>query len=189
MPSDTFEPAHGIAALPPDKASISSMLRSLGQVDRPKLETFIEAAIEAIDDLDGDAEAEPEPAESNGDELDASAPEWHTLGKGKPNWRRADDAITMSELMSEDTEIDDWAEDDDPAGQCSEDEISCGPGHWGGHYQRETGPGCSISDPCGEEPEHGCPDRYHGQDQTLIYSHRRLHFGSQSVDQWPNSST
>tara|TARA_R110000824_G_scaffold69794_6_gene179632 strand:- start:103 stop:672 length:570 start_codon:yes stop_codon:yes gene_type:complete len=189
MERDTFEPCHGIAALPPDRALLSAILLSLGMVDRSKLETFIQTAIAVIDELDGDPEAEPEPDEANGDEFDASAPEWYTLGKGKRNWRAANHSITMSELMCEDTEIDDCAEDDDPAGQCSEDEISCGPGHWGGHYQRETGPGCAISDPCGGEPEHGCPDRYHGDNQTLIFSHRRHHSGGQSVDQWPNSST
>lgn len=144
MERDTFDLSQGIATLPPDKASLSTLLRSLGEVDRPKLETIIEAAIDAIDELDGDPDLENYDADQ---------------------------------------------EDDDPGGQCSEDEISCGPGHWGGYYQRATGPGCPLGDPCGDEPEHGCPDRYHGEDQTLIFSHRHHRSGAQSIDQWPNSST
>lgn len=49
---------------------------------------------------------------------------------------------------NEDDEDDDPAEEDDPQGACDEDEISCGPGNWGGLYSdfRYAGPGCAISD-------------------------------------------
>ena len=164
MERDTFEPTQGITALPPDRALLSAILLSLGMVDRSKLETFIQTAIAVVDELDGDPEAEPEPDEANGDELDASAPEWHTLGKAKRNWRAADYMITMPELMHEDSEIGDWPEEDDPAGGNVED----------------TG-----------EPEYPeCPDRYHGENQTLIGSHRGDRFGApaQSIDRWQRYS-
>jgi|GEM_PF-3976312 len=108
MSSETIQSSDSIAALPPDKTSLSSILRSLGQVDRPKLETFIEAAIEAIDELDGDPDLE----------------------------------------------------DDDPSGGNVEDEG---------------------------EPEYPeGRDRYHGEDQTVIFCHRGDPFAipGQSIDRW-----
>lgn len=52
------------------------------------------------------------------------------------------DRLDMMDAPTEDME------DDDPAGECSEDEISCGPGNWGGIYGwHHASPGCPISDP------------------------------------------
>lgn len=47
--------------------------------------------------------------------------------------------------------ISDPPEEDDPSAQCSEDEISCGPGQKGGLWLRDSGPGCPLSDPAGLE--------------------------------------
>lgn len=92
------------------------------------------------DALPGD----PDDAEPDDDAKgDPAWVEWGTRGRHKQRLG----AYEMIISRHEDDEDDDPAEEDDPSGQCSEDEISCGPGSWGA--LERAGPGCDLSDPGG----------------------------------------
>ena len=84
----------------------------------------------------------------------ASALPFRLIGQAIPMLSRHDLEELTAHLIDCLDEIDGNpdAEEDDHAGECSEDEISCGPGNWGGLlYRGEPGPGCEISDPGGLE--------------------------------------
>jgi hypothetical protein len=139
---DTFTPA------PP-----AAVTRVLATFDRHQLEGFIAVALDLLDLADGEPDdEEDDPPEAGGDERDLSWHEWHTRGRRKgtsAGYEMADIGGKHgipSTMPTEDDEDDDPAEEDDPSGECSEDEISCGPGNWGHWNWREAGPGCQISD-------------------------------------------
>lgn len=118
-------------------------MRILDRFNRDELGNAIEVLVALLDIWDGDPDAEDDdPAEAAGDEKDAAYVEWHTM---RGSQKRGPNILPT---QNEDDEDDDPAEEDDPQGERSEDEISCGPGHWGGLYSdfRYAGPGCAISD-------------------------------------------
>lgn len=94
---------------------------------------------------DGDGlPGDPKDEEDSGDAEHGAYIEWQTM---RGSQKRGPNVV----LGHEDDEDDDPAEEDDPQGECSEDEISCGAGNWGGLYGSPdlNGPGCPISDPGG----------------------------------------
>jgi hypothetical protein len=101
-----------------------AVARILSRYDRQKVEAFIAVAIDLLDVLDGDENAEPatwadchiaresetglpDDIEPNGDEQDVS-------------WIDHDGQLFAGRHEDD--------EEDDPSGQCSEDEISCAGG-------------------------------------------------------------
>lgn len=150
---------------PAAQPNMPAVARILAHYDRESLEAFLSVALDLLDTMDGDPEAE------NGNDLeddfalsenaiaygsggagcaisdqDAGAyVEWHTMHgsqKGGAN-------ILAGQ---EDDENDDPAEEDDEPGQCDEDELNTGfdrvrytPG--------ASGPGCAISDAGGGNVE------------------------------------
>jgi hypothetical protein len=122
-----------------------AVMRILDRFNREELGNTIEVLVALLDIWDGDPDDEPngddEPLRANGDSEDGAWIEWHTM---RGSQKRGPIVLAS---FSEDDEDDDPAEEDDPQGECSEDEISCGPGHWGGFRDfRESGPGCPYSD-------------------------------------------
>lgn len=108
--------------------------------------------IDRLNEVDGNPDTEDDdPDEVQGDERDCAWIEWDKMA---PTMRGVGNVMGVN---NEDAEDDDAAEDDDPpeeddhSGQCSEDEISTGPGHWGGCGSAVAGPGCPLSDPGGPE--------------------------------------
>jgi hypothetical protein len=131
----------------------AAVTRKLATFDRHQLEGFIAVALDLLDLADGDLDLEEDdPPEAAGDEMDLSWPEWQSRGKRKVTARGYEmDGVggiggIPSTMPTEDDEDDDPAEEDDPSGECSEDEISCGPGNSGYWNWREAGPGCEVSD-------------------------------------------
>lgn len=123
-----------------------------------EIEQAVEVLIEALDSHagDNDIELNGDEEDSDGDERgDQAFVEWTTL----PACRKRGPSIAVG---FEDDELSDHLEEDDHSGQCSEDELSCGPGHWGGLYYRtrEKGPGCELSDPGSEHDEHNAVAQY-----------------------------
>ena len=59
----------------------------LSRFDRTRLAMFLEVSLALIDAMDGDAEAEGDPRESDGDEQDFGWTEWH--GYSGPEHRLA----------------------------------------------------------------------------------------------------
>lgn len=134
--------------LPGTIPHMPAVARILSRYDRGKLSAFVTVAIDLLDAMGGDLEAEaatwpeweaaraeqtglPDDSEPAGDEADAAWIEWTT----KPaNLRRRG----QGELLAGHED----AEDDDPAGQYDED---C----WTGPAMPDRGAGCPISDPGG----------------------------------------
>ncbi len=112
-------------ALLPGLPGVAPVMRVLSQFNREKLETFAEVAIALLDLADGDPDAETEGLEDDF----APMPAEIDFGPGCS--------------LSDPAEIDDEPEEDDPQGECSEDEISTS-------LENRTwceGPGCPIADP------------------------------------------
>jgi hypothetical protein len=106
--------------------------------------------IDVLDLLGGDADEEDDDPdlEPTGDEEDGAWVEWQTM---RGSQKRGPNILPT---YNEDDEDDDPAEEDDPSGQCTEDEISCGAGHWAGSTSLSwNGPGCPIADTGEEEPD------------------------------------
>lgn len=94
----------GAAMLP-----LAPTLRILAQLDRPRLEWLVEAAVTLLDLFDGDPDEEtvdPD-LELTGDERDAAWIEWHTM---RGSQKRGPNIL----CGHEDDEESDPAEDDDP---------------------------------------------------------------------------
>ncbi len=158
-----------LVTLPNRVPVMPAVTRILSRYDRANLEAFISVAIDLLDVMDGDTEMEDSEAgnpdvdergrllpgvyvptsqdedrEHSGDECDYTAwPEWHTL---PPQQRRSGSfegkllpSTPWHGIHCEDDEDADAHEDDDPAGQCTEDEIST-------IFPHGDGPGCPISD-------------------------------------------
>ena len=102
--------------------------RIFSRYGRENLEAFITAAIDLMDTLDGDPDFGPD-----GDELDGTGAEDDFFPQGNV-------AAAPGRPLS------DPGEDDDPSGQCDEDGINT---YFMGRWNE--GPGCTISDPCGDE--------------------------------------
>ena len=124
--------------------TMPAVARIMARYDRAKLAAFIAVAIDLLDTLDGDPEAEELPledafvqhdphfAEQEEGGKDASFVEWHTK---HGNLRRKGQA----EILPTQNEDD---EEDDPSGQCDEDGINTLLG-----LSTGSGPGCTMSDP------------------------------------------
>lgn len=129
--------------LPGTIPSAPAVMAILNRFNREELGNTIEVLVALLDIWDGDPDEECADAdlEPTGDEKDAAYVEWHTM---RGSQKRGPNILPT---YNEDDEDDDPAEEDDPQGECSEDEISCGAGHWGGYRDfREVGPGCPYSD-------------------------------------------
>jgi len=129
-----------------------AVARILARYDRNKVAAFIAIAIDLLDTIDGDAEAEPgawpedvravdqqhqpDDAEAAGDERDAAWLEWTSMHARQQRLG----ACRVDPNGQEDDEPDDPPEDDDPAGQCDEEGINTG-------SVPNDGAGCPISDP------------------------------------------
>lgn len=105
----------------PGFAPVAPIARVLSRFDRSQIEAFAEVAIALLDLADGDADAEVTAAEDD----------FHALTGDGPGCPLADPA-----------EVDDEAEEDDPAGQCDEDGINTA---FEGR-RLHAGPGCPIGD-------------------------------------------
>ncbi|MBU1607187.1 MAG: hypothetical protein KKD08_10330 [Alphaproteobacteria bacterium] len=111
--------------------SMPAVAAILSRFNRDQLHGFIAVAIDLADALDGDPDIEPD-----GDETDGSMGEDDFVGHNVP-----------LSLQGPGCPSADCGEEDDPQGECSEDEISCGGMVYG--WDRHRGPGCLISDPDG----------------------------------------
>lgn len=124
----------------------AAVTRILARFERDQLAGFIAVAIDLLDASDGDPDAEPDAdGEAAGDEADMAWTEWHTRGSRK----------TARGMEQGTHSIDGWLlheddEEDDDAGQSTEDEASYGDPGFG-----MRGPGCPIGDPaeCGGDIE------------------------------------
>jgi hypothetical protein len=129
----------------PHAATALIAKRLLGQHSPTEIAEAITVLIDVLDLMGGDPEAEDNgDAEPAGDERDAAWIEWNSM---RGSQKRGPNILAGHE--------DD--EEDDPPGQCDEDEINTHD-QWlqMGHF----GPGCTISDAggCehdGREPEDG----------------------------------
>lgn len=147
---------------------------------REKLADAIEALLLQMDLIDGDPDFEEDDLEDSFllsdrargiaakcpahdvEQDQGSWTEWHTRGRHKNS---LGNVTANGHILHEDAEDDDAAEEDDHSGQCTEDEISTGLGHWGYGTGLSNSPGCEISDP-GEREEEVCPT--YGEDQTKL---------------------
>lgn len=79
----------------------------------------------------------------------ASAFPLHLISQAIPKLSRRDLEALTERLIDRLDEIDGDPdlEEDDPAGQCDEDEINTGHGNFVMHGSSYFGPGCPISDP------------------------------------------
>jgi hypothetical protein len=106
----------------------AAVMRVLQQFDRAELEGFISIAIGLLDVADGDADIENATNIEDDFALTGNAQTFAELsGPGCP--------------IADVGEVDDEAEDDDPAGQCDEDGINTDYGR-----TLSGSPGCPISD-------------------------------------------
>lgn len=86
MATNPVEPRNGAANASTHlfPAPMPAVARILSRYDRQKLEGFIAVAIDLLDVIGGDADAEEDdPAESAGDEQDTAYTEWHDRGRHK----------------------------------------------------------------------------------------------------------
>ena len=136
------------ASLPPMPA-IQRILLRYAEHDRETLEAFLHVAIDLLDTLDGDTDQEDENDLEPDDDAkgDPAWIEWHTRGRHKTG-RFNSERIARDchgSMLHEDAEDDDPREEDDPSGQCDEDEVNTAFA-----LVRYTvggsGPGCPISD-------------------------------------------
>ncbi|ASJ90280.1 hypothetical protein CBR61_04625 [Porphyrobacter sp. CACIAM 03H1] len=100
-------------------------MRILSRFDRSKIEAFAEISVALLDLLDGDADEETCATEDDFTPMPAEI----DFGPGCS--------------ISDPGEVDDEPEEDDPQGECSEDEISTS-------LENRAwceGPGCPIADP------------------------------------------
>lgn len=117
--------------------------RILSRYDRGKLAAFVTVAIDLLDVLDGEPDAEDDdPGEAVGDERgDPAYLEWHTRGSHKMDRHGAERLACdlHGNFLHEDAEEDDAPEEDDPSGQRDEDEYNTGgdPGLWLGDCDLE----------------------------------------------------
>ncbi|WP_159873293.1 hypothetical protein [Novosphingobium sp. 9U] len=133
--------------MPAPPAAISRMLATF---NRHQLEGFIAVAIDLLDLADGN------PDEEEGDVEDSFAHSWIALGFGRrvpgditadaddpayAEWHTLRESQKKGQCLITQNEDD---EEDDPAGQYDEDCYSA-------KRPAIGGPGCSISDPGGEE--------------------------------------
>jgi len=152
-------PISGDAApvtLPGTIPPMPAVARILARFDRPTLESFLSVAIDLLDVMAGDPEAEEsDPAESDGDSPDIAWTEWHQRGRHKLAGGKAEmlNDCPWTGHPSEDDEPD----GDEADGNGAEDEP-CG---WFALYG--SGPGCDIAD-AGERTEPLIPE--YGIDQT-----------------------
>jgi hypothetical protein len=123
-----------------------AVMAILSRFDRPTLEAFLTVAVDLLDTLDPDSEAEPttwpnDPAavsvtnlpddsEAVGDERDVAWIEWDRMAPVKRK---------HGNYAGSDNEDD---EDDDPTGHCDEDGINTELRV----LRQDYGPGCKISD-------------------------------------------
>lgn len=139
---ETFQP------IPP--AAVS---RVLATFDRDQLASFIAVAIDLLDLADGDTDLEETDTE------DGFALSWIARGYDTGAGCPIADAGGAAEREDD--------EEDDPSGQCTEDEISAGDRRFG-----TRGPGCVISDEGGGEHDGAEPRDYYllhpryGDDQS-----------------------
>lgn len=145
MATRHIEGGNGPVTLPGTVPPAPAVIAILDRFNRDELGNTIEVLVALLDVWDGDPDEEDggdsEPLEANGDTTDAAYAEWHTM---RGSQKRGPNILPT---YNEDDEDDDPAEEDDPQGECSEDEISCGAGHWGGYRDfRDAGPGCALSD-------------------------------------------
>lgn len=111
--------------LPP----MPAVTRILSRFDRDQLAGFIAVAIDLADAMDGDPDIEPDGDEEDGQFTeDEPAAKFAELGYGPG------------------CEIADCGEEDDPNGQCDEDEQNTGSGAFAMCGSSYFGPGCPISD-------------------------------------------
>jgi len=123
---------------------------------RSRLEGFVTSAVELLDQVDGDAEAEDnnDREATDGDDTDSAWIEWHTMrGSQKRGAMNTGHCSARGMPLHEDdedsdpAEEDDHAEEDDPSGQCDEDGINTASAILLG--PEALGPGCPHSDPGG----------------------------------------
>lgn len=137
------QPIMGSVSALPAAPPMPAVARILSRFDRWQVEGFIAVALELLDAIDGDSDVElnGDEQDSDGDEKgDQAWVEWTTMhGSQKHGPNRL--------AGEEDDEEDDAPEDDDPAGQCDEDGINCGAGHFWMHGNSYDCPGCYISEP------------------------------------------
>ena len=167
-----------LSKLPPHFAPLPTVMRTLAQFDRAKLEGFITVAIGLLDVLDGDPDTEtitnvedegidPLLAEGAGpgcpvaDGGDAAWIEWHRMrGSQKDGPNLTGNIFGRS---GEDDEDDDPAEDDDGGGDCTDDEpgfdgLSRAQANLLGSCDNGGGAGCPLADPGGCEHDGREPD-------------------------------
>lgn len=143
-------PSQGaVIALPNTMPPMPAVARILARFDRPQIEAFLAVAIDLLDTIDGDPDAEEpdledsfvlHPADGPGcpvadSHSDQAWIEWHTM---RGSMKRG----PSPNPGHEDAEEDDEAEEDDPSGQNDEDGINTGD-----HGLYYSGPGCPLSDP------------------------------------------
>lgn len=188
LPSDMLDALalHGLREL--TFAPIPVLARALAGFDRKQLGTAIEVMIAMLDAAGPDPEAEEDDSDCcAAHEDDASAfggpvmgfgadhtqqdvdreityPEWHTLPAAQRRCGtfagRALDGDWCGLGLVDDAEESDAAEEDDPSGQCDEDEINTA-AHWVGYTPQAKGAGCPISDPGGCQHDGREPDFDH----------------------------
>ncbi len=150
----------------PSMPAVQRILLRYARHDRETLEAFLSVAIDLLDLVDGDPEAEtgndleddftlsPMAAAYGGDgpgcaisDQDAGAyVEWHTM---RGSQKRGSNILAGQE----DDEDDDAAEQDDHEGLCDEDGVNTAFDHVRFTYGA-SGPGCMLSDPGGEVLAH-----------------------------------
>ncbi len=122
----------------------------------------VEGLIAFLDELGGDPDLEDGgDTEPSGDEYgDPAYCEWDTLpaSRRKAGHLNGANIDPMRGMILEDEEEDDAPEEDDHSGQCTEDEISTG------IVFGKGSPGCSISDPGGNDDGEAFPS--YGLDQS-----------------------
>lgn len=134
----------------PPAAAVRLASRLLDAHTQAQIADAITVLIDVLDLIGGDAEAEESPGEDSFMPRLAAGPGCPVAdGAGDQSWtewhsrsaqRRRSNAPEFA-IGSEDDE------QDDPAGQCDEDGINTGIG-----YALDSGAGCTISDPGGEQP-------------------------------------
>lgn len=171
-----------LVTLPNQLPPMPAVARILSRFDRAQLASFIEVAIDLADAMDGNTDAEDDYAEDSFD-IPAHAvglsagPGCNVTDCGDTAWIEWDAMRAAQKQGQNFTAGHEDAEEDDDAGQCTEDEIStalC--------LKFGSGAGCDISDSDtdddGEHPSYGI-DQTQGPepqatsaDRDLMVKHR-----------------
>lgn len=166
----------------PAAAPMPAVARILSRYDRARIEAFLSIAIDLLDSMDGDPEAEEEPLEDAfvkhdpafahmvADHEAGAYVEWHS----KPaNLRRHG--------QPEFTVGHEDAEDDDPLDHDGAEDEFLTPAHHAFNNAITRGAGCKVSDPGGCEHDGREPDDDREREQ-MIYDVPMLHTYSQEYN-------